>query len=285
MPSTLRLTVTAPALRLGRVALLGAAIMAARSSHAGAAAASESMQTRPALSATCAGCPPMVRVPPLPGPKPQPLFVARHETTWREYLLAVREAGCPSPRLNDESRADPNDPRLQDDYPVTGVTIYEYQCYLDWLSRQAGVRYRLPTAAEWEHFARAGTKTRYPWGDELGQNHAAVDGHYDQNRFRRSPPEPLRSPVWSGVLVPVESFAPNPWGLFDTIGNANEATTEIKYGPETCLKLQKADWCRLVAGRGGAGFKPTADDLMTERYLMFAGGINSVRGYRPVHNH
>jgi len=234
----------------------------------------------------CEECPPMVPVPGIPGAgrgAAKPLYVARHETTWREYLTAVREAGCPAPRLDDKTRADPNDPFLNDDYPVSGVTVVEYQCYLDWLSRRSGRRYRLPTPAEWEHFARAGTKTNYPWGDSLGQNHAVVHGHYDKSLFPPVRPGDPRPSVYSGLVKPVEHLAPNPWGLFDTIGNAAEVTTETKEGTATCLRRQSPDWCRLIAARG-QDLTVDKNRLMTERTFRMSGAFNFTFGFRPVSN-
>lgn len=237
--------------------------------------------------AGCAECPPMVRVPgpATSGKQPaRPLYVARHETTWREYMAAVRQANCAPPRIDDKSRADPNDPRLNDDYPVTGVTVSEYECYLSWLTRRTGVRHRLPTADEWEHFARAGTTTNFPWGDSLGQNRAVVPGRYDSRLFPPTAPDEQRSSVYSLSLRPVEGLPPNPWGLFDTIGNAAEVTTETKEGPDTCLKHQSKDWCRLVGARGARVSESEIDSLMTKRTYWFSGAINSGVGYRPVHN-
>jgi formylglycine-generating enzyme required for sulfatase activity len=229
----------------------------------------------------------MVRVPGVPtGGRQQvrPLYVARHETTWREYLAAVREAKCPAPKLEDGRPVDPTDPRLNDDYPVTGVPVRDYECYLSWLTEKTGIRHRLPSGREWEHFARAGTTSNYPWGDRLGQNNAIVDGHYDASRFPPVGPGERRASVWSGMLRPVESLSPNPWGLFDVIGNASEATTETREGKPACLKLQSVDWCRAVAGRGGAGFVTKSNMLVSEKQFWFSGAGDAALGYRPVHN-
>ncbi|QHL90529.1 SUMF1/EgtB/PvdO family nonheme iron enzyme [Sphingomonas changnyeongensis] len=237
--------------------------------------------------ADCAECPPMVRVPGLPtgGRQPvRPLYVARHETTWREYMAAVREANCPAPKIDDDKPVDPADPGLNDNYPVTKVPVRDYECYLSWLSMKTGIRHRLPTAEEWEHFARAGTTTNYPWGDSLGQNNAIVHRHYDASRFPPNRPGERRRSVLSGRVRPVESMPPNPWGLYDVIGNAREATTEIGAPWPECLKLKDADWCRLVAGRGGNGLWTDSDKLMTERIFHFAHFGDASLGYRPVHD-
>lgn len=77
--------------------------------------------------------------------------------------------------------------------------------YAKWLSGQTGKRYRLPTEAEWEYAARAGTETDYWWGNEIksGMANSVV---FDSR--------------WGGKQTsPVGSFPPNPFGLYDAAGN------------------------------------------------------------------
>jgi formylglycine-generating enzyme required for sulfatase activity len=77
--------------------------------------------------------------------------------------------------------------------------------YTVWLSEQTGKAYRLPSEAEWEYAARAGTETAYWWGDEIGVNWANFTDSGSQ---------------WSGKQTsPVGSFPANQFGLFDTTGN------------------------------------------------------------------
>lgn len=77
--------------------------------------------------------------------------------------------------------------------------------YVGWLSRVSGKPYRLLSEAEWEYSARAGTTTRYWWGNEIGEGNANCDGCKSQ---------------WDGKqTAPVNSFKPNPFGLYQTQGN------------------------------------------------------------------
>ncbi|RUO80131.1 sulfatase modifying factor 1 [Idiomarina tyrosinivorans] len=92
--------------------------------------------------------------------------------------------------------------------PVVCVSYNDAKAYVDWLSQKSGAKYRLPTEAEWEYAARAGTETDYWWGQNVGVDKANC-------RACGTP--------WSNVSsAPVASFKRNPWGLFDTVGNVWE---------------------------------------------------------------
>jgi len=91
-----------------------------------------------------------------------------------------------------------------ENHPVIHVSWYGATAYLNWLTEQTGKPYRLPTEAEWEYAARAGTETKYWWGNDFGTNR--VNCWYP----------------WDGETTPVGSFEPNPFGLYDTVGNVWE---------------------------------------------------------------
>ena len=61
-------------------------------------------------------------------------------------------------------------------HPVINVSWHDAVAYTAWLSEQTGKNYRLPSEAEWEYAARAGTETVYSWGDDIGTNRANCDG-------------------------------------------------------------------------------------------------------------
>jgi formylglycine-generating enzyme required for sulfatase activity len=92
--------------------------------------------------------------------------------------------------------------------PVINVSWDDAQAYVAWLSKKTGKPYRLLSEAEWEYAARAGTTTRYPWGDEPGTKRANFHDSGSQ---------------WSGKQTsPVGSFEPNAFGLHDMVGNVRE---------------------------------------------------------------
>ena len=103
-----------------------------------------------------------------------------------------------------------------DRHPVACVNWHDAQAYVRWLSRRTGKRYRLLSEAEWEYAARAGTTTRYHWGDAVGRNLANC-----KNCGSR----------WDGKrTAPVGSFAPNGFGLHDMHGNMWERVADCWYG-------------------------------------------------------
>ena len=92
--------------------------------------------------------------------------------------------------------------------PVINVSQEDAQAYAAWLSAQTGQAYRLPSESEWEYAARAGTRTRYSWGDEIGVNRANCDGcgsEWDDEQ-----------------TAPVGRFEANGFGLYDMHGNVWE---------------------------------------------------------------
>src|SRR5262249_9132931 len=130
------------------------------------------------------------------------------------------------------------------DRPVLGVTWPETKEFVDWLSKKTRQRYRLPSEAEWEYAARAGTTTEYWWGRDLGIARANCR---ECNTGR--PQQPL----------PVGSFPPNPFGLYDTAGNVAEWVEDCwnddYKGAPTDGSAWTAGQCQLRVLRGGAFFR------------------------------
>lgn len=98
------------------------------------------------------------------------------------------------------------------DLPVTTISWHEVQSYVDWLSRETGDSWRLPTEIEWEYACRAGSETLFPQGDDLSP--ADANFLYDEAIERVGP----------GSLTPVGRYPANAWGFHDLLGNVNEWT-------------------------------------------------------------
>ncbi len=99
------------------------------------------------------------------------------------------------------------------DCPVEQVSWNDAQRFIQKLNQIGGrVKYRLPTEAEWEYAARAGTETAFYWGNEVGCSKANYGSGYILECKGKNPGQTMR----------VGSFPPNPWGLHDMHGNVWE---------------------------------------------------------------
>lgn len=132
--------------------------------------------------------------------------------------------------------------------PVENVSWDEVQEYIAKLNVRTGKKYRLPTEAEWEYAARAGTSTAYWWGNQASHEYANYGSDeccagLAQGRDR-----------WVNT-APVGSFTPNPWGLYDTAGNVWEWTCSAYasfYDGSEKLCSGKNDANTLRVYRGGS---------------------------------
>ncbi|MEI2743737.1 MAG: SUMF1/EgtB/PvdO family nonheme iron enzyme [Candidatus Competibacter sp.] len=111
------------------------------------------------------------------------------------------------------------------DQPVVRVSWQETVAFADWLSKKTGLRFRLPTEAEWEYAARAGqTQSRY-WNDDPNQacRYANI---YDETARKAKPFNWANYPCEDGQIVvsPVGRYAANGFGLYDMLGNVAEWT-------------------------------------------------------------
>jgi len=111
-----------------------------------------------------------------------------------------------------------------DDHPVVNVSWNDAVAFAAWLSRKEGKQYRLPTEAEWEYACRAGTTTRYYFGDDP-EGLVEVGNVADATLKARFPNSPVTTIAGRDGYVftaPVGRFRPNAFGLYDMHGNVWE---------------------------------------------------------------
>jgi formylglycine-generating enzyme required for sulfatase activity len=145
-----------------------------------------------------------------------PFYISTTEVQWPAfdvYAFRLDEGGDDAPPEDADAATRPTKPYLPPDrgyghegYAAISVAYQNAQKFCEWLSKKSGRTYRLPTEAEWEHAARAGTTTKYFFGDD---------------------PAKLTDFAWFNANSenkphPVGTKKPNPWGLHDILGNVQE---------------------------------------------------------------
>ena len=136
----------------------------------------------------------------------QPFYLNTTEITYEQYDYYVWQQHRVGNKVEFPNTAKGG----RGDRPVVNVNWFDAMTYARWLGEQTGKQCRLPTEAEWEYAARAGTTSAYHWGDEPGSNNANCDGcgsSWDKQE-----------------AAPVGSFSANKYGLHDMSGNVWEWT-------------------------------------------------------------
>ena len=176
--------------------------------------------------------------------------IGRYEVSDAEYGRFVRQTGRGLPPIR------PSDPNV---YPVVSVSWHDALAFTRWLSRETGLPYRLPSEAEWEYAAAAGTTTPYWWGFKVGADEAYCHGC--GNHIPRAP----------GAIG---RFKANPYGLFDSAGNVLEWVQDCYFpayeGASAEGAPREADRCGDRVARGGGFGTPTRSLRTTKRFRFGA---------------
>lgn len=162
-------------------------------------------------------------------------YMAETETTWALYQLCIDDRHC---RNNDTEGGDNGWGKAT--RPVIEVSWEDVTNeFLPWLNSKTGRNYRLPTEAEWEYAARAGSTTRYPWGAEPDCSKARY-GYVSDDCGK-----PVKTKE-------VKTFPPNAFGLFDMIGNVWEMVDECWQTQRQISTTASTQACSEVVLRGGS---------------------------------
>ena len=185
--------------------------------------------------------------------------MGRYQVTFEEYDQFAKATGRELPNDQGWGRG-----RL----PVINVSWNDAVAYVEWLSQQTAKRYRLPTEAEWEYAARAGTETRYWWGNEMKPDMA----HYSK---------------WTAGTTPVGSFKPNPFGLYDTAGNVKEWVQDCWHGDHNGAPTDGSVWgpenggdCAQRVIRGGSWFSESWGLRSSDRNRVILDNRDNEIGFR-----
>lgn len=188
-----------------------------------------------------------------------------HEITWNQYQPCIDAGVCPDNRGSGGDNGWGKDNR-----PVINVNWVDItEKYIPWLNKQTGKTFRLPSEAEWEYAARAGSNTKYSWGNGVDSSKA----NYDR---------------LNGKTMPVKSYAANDWGLYDMHGNVWEWTQDCWNNNYVGAPKHGAAWvegdCSKRALRGGSWY---AGAILMRSAVRFGGTAerrNFNNGFRLVHD-
>jgi formylglycine-generating enzyme required for sulfatase activity len=177
------------------------------------------------------------------------------------------------------------------DHPVVNVTWNDAQEFCAWLSKRLGKNVRLPTEAEWEYAARAGTETRYFTGNEP----ASLRGFANIADQTLKNQGIIGSATWlyfdfndNHVFTsPVGSFKPNPWGLYDMTGNVFQWCADGKRTYEKQAEIDPSGPTddkdkKLRIARGGAWTAGPRDCRCSYRREYSPSRRNLILGFRVM---
>ena len=154
--------------------------------------------------------------------------------------------------------------------PVINVSWDDANEYAAWLSAQTGKRYRLPTEAEWEYAARAGSTTEYSWGNDIGQNRANCDNDFCGDRRE--------------YTAPVGGFSANAFDLYDMHGNVWEWVQDCRNDSYVGAPADGSAWargnCSLRVIRGGSWLTRPRFVRSAGRYWVTRSSRYDDRGFR-----
>jgi formylglycine-generating enzyme required for sulfatase activity len=202
-------------------------------------------------------------------------YMASKPVTWEEYNLYLsnydRLAKISPPRIPQDKWADAvtyptpmyeleAGPKLDrmgrpGKFPAVIMSQYAARQYTKWLSKHTGRFYRLPTEAEWEYAARAGTSTAYSFGDDIGKDGktlAEYSWYIDDSNIKDG----------DTAYRKVGTLKPNQWGLYDMHGNV----------ANWVIDAYDANWYKQFAGKGIVSWHDVINWPSKQYPRVFRGG-------------
>lgn len=169
-----------------------------------------------------------------------PFAIGRNEVTYDEWMACVHDGGCNAYIPDGDfwvrnAGGEVVALDIRGTYPVTTVSYLDAQAYVDWLNQKTGTtHYRLPTEAEWEYAARAGTQTPYAQGMDVEKEQV----NYGDEDWLAEQANGDPSQILYAHPVRVEELdAANPWGLRHMSGNVAEITSSCETERHLSLSL------------------------------------------------
>jgi formylglycine-generating enzyme required for sulfatase activity len=208
----------------------------------------------------------------------RPFAIAKHEVTFDQWEACVRAGGCEH-RPDDEGWG-------RGHRPVINMSWHDAQAYVAWLSKETGQGYRLPSEAEWEYAARAGTQAARHWGEDPDRacDYANVADNAAKRQFG-----------WTWVhkcddgfaqTAPAGSFKANKFRLQDMLGNVVEWTEDCWNSSYVAAPDDGSTWakgnCERRVLRGGSWNTKPGLVRAAVRGGAHAAVRTMIMGFRPA---
>ncbi len=198
----------------------------------------------------------------------KPFAVGRFAVTFAEWDACADDGGCGGYKPSDQGWG-------RGDRPAINVNWDDAQSYVKWLSEKTGRHYRLLSEAEREYAARAGKKSPFWWGASNSPDQANYNGDYTYNGGAKG--------INRGKTMPVKSFEPNPWGLYQVHGNVYDWVEDCYHNNYNGAPSDGSAWttgeCTSRVRRGGSGGDP---QLLRAAYRDYGNPVirDDIIGFR-----
>jgi sulfatase modifying factor 1 len=224
----------------------------------------------------------------------KPFYAGIHEVTigqtlawlnspgvvFRDEWIDLSDSDCPVRRSgNGFERNSSTKFATSDDQPMQNISWFGAVAFCDWCSqRDPKFKYRLPTEAEWEYMARAGSMTEFPWGNSVNAFDANIDGSHPFGSDTQGP--------YKALTTKVGSYDPNGWDLFDTVGNIREWCSDFyeessdRNSGNTIPTEHKSELSRVL--RGGSWIANGVDARSARRDHESPHNRNHTTGFRVI---
>lgn len=195
--------------------------------------------------------------------------IGQYEVTFRQWDACVAAGGC---------KTKPGDAGWgRGQRPVINVSWNDAQQYVKWLSAKTGLTYRLPSEAEWEYAARAGTTTPFAFGERITTAQANFDGNSTYNGSAKG--------EYRQKTLPVGSLAKNAWELYDLHGNVLEWVQDCWHetyqgAPDTSRAWENGCIGEVRVLRGGGWMFNPDDTRSASRGWAKPDSLSSGFGFR-----
>lgn len=238
----------------------------------------------------------------------QPFALGRCEVTVREFQQFVKETGyrteaeegkgCNTLNAKGESFETQKDKSWSspgfsqnENHPVSCISFNDAQAYIAWLNLRTGVTFRLPSESEWEYAARAGTTTRFSFGDDPQAREQCTYANGADISVKDKPFAKERTLADCNdhyeFTAPVGSFKPNVFGLYDMHGNVWEWNQDCWHDSYSGAPPDGSAWlapgkgdCEKAVVRGGSWFSYPRSLRSAYRVGLSSGVAFYVQGFR-----